>query len=270
MSGWDQVLQQVRAATSELGAHRKVRIFFRGQRNAEWGLQPSLARYERETESPDPVKSKSGKILRYSQRIENSFYYQLLARGGHLLPRHPSPWEILFLMRHHGIPTRLLDWTTSFATALYFALGETRPHVNEAETDAAIWILSPGQLNRATRGLTGDSICYLNTDYPIGYEEYFANHLGDHYGTFPHNIIATWSDSSNERLRLQRGAFTLHADLTTRLDRDLPACVRKLIIPPAVQPAAHEFLALAGVDTTSLFSDLDTLSTFIVQSIVGQ
>src|SRR5262245_21675510 len=33
-----------------------------------------------------------------------------------------SGWSTLFHMQHHFVPTRLLDWTANFNTALYFAL----------------------------------------------------------------------------------------------------------------------------------------------------
>jgi hypothetical protein len=47
------------------------------------------------------VSNQTSKLTQ--ERIENSPYYQLLARGGHLLPRNPRPWKILFLMMYHGV-----------------------------------------------------------------------------------------------------------------------------------------------------------------------
>src|SRR5437016_5225539 len=101
---WSDVVGEVRRAALELG-HQRTRLFYRGQIDADWGLAPSLSRIAGNVTPFDGPLDATGKPLSLAQRIENSLFYQLLARGGHLLPRNPRPWELLFLMRHHGFPT---------------------------------------------------------------------------------------------------------------------------------------------------------------------
>jgi hypothetical protein len=47
-----------------------------------------------------------------------------------------NEWEWLAIARHHGLPTRLLDWTHNVLTALYFAM------VDNVEVDGQIFAIA--------------------------------------------------------------------------------------------------------------------------------
>lgn len=111
--------------------------FYRGQSNYSWKLATQLER-----NVPDFVLKDTGleryelKIINDSQRRFHEFLPQLPDEGDYL------SW--LALLRHRGVPTRLLDVTRSFYIACYFAIRDAQPGI-----DAAVWIFSPMSINNS-------------------------------------------------------------------------------------------------------------------------
>ncbi len=99
--------------------------FFRGERRSDYSLKPKIARLVAQ-----PVPSVDGKLvldLRYPVSIvnEREALQRFKAAARPYLSAVPdSEWDWLALAQHHGLPTRLLDWTTNPLVALYFAVGE--------------------------------------------------------------------------------------------------------------------------------------------------
>jgi hypothetical protein len=101
---------------------------FRGQREASWGLVPSLYR-----EKSQSAVEKTGR-----SHLEKDLLYQFKRQARPYLNIEPvDDWEWLALAQHYGLPTRLLDWTQSPLVALYFALeGQTHPV-------SSVWCIRP-------------------------------------------------------------------------------------------------------------------------------
>jgi hypothetical protein len=238
MSVWSDILDAVRAARAGAAAEGYPELFYRGQADASWSLRPGLAR-----------AAEQGRL----DAIENNLYYEMLSLGGHLLDARLSTWDRLFVMQHHGFPTRLLDWTGSFLVAVHFALALK-------DKAAAVWILNPFKLNERTWNM--NALAYLDTDFPAGYEAYFANSLpsNESFGKFPAAAVALVATSHAERMRAQRAVFTLHRDLDRPLEQAFPDCVQKIELPPDAREEALEALSLAGINEYSLFPDLDGLA----------
>ncbi len=236
MSGWDLIQGEVTARVAALESIGTVPLF-RGHANSSWELRPGLARA--------PIRPS----------FEGRIYHLFTALGSPLIHHSLGAWERLYLMRHHGLPTRLLDWTENFATAVYFAL-------EDATEEAAIWILDPFRLNEKSFGRA--EILEPENDFPEGYDEYFFSEASR--DGFPYNVVAMTPSRLSGRLLAQRGGFTFHHDLSSPLELLYPDCVRKVTVPKSAFNEARQFLSLAGVDHYSLFPDLDGLAKHLLNT----
>ncbi len=101
-----------------------VDFLFRGQRR-DLPLLPKLARLELR-----------GEIQNIEKLIIDEFRRTSLPLSEF---KPENDWDLLALAQHHGLPTRLLDWTYSALAALWFTV-QKPPHNKE---NGVVWILKP-------------------------------------------------------------------------------------------------------------------------------
>lgn len=82
-----------------------------------WGEYQLLQRYY---ELCDRNNLNVPNSIRLRDSVIKSYDVESLFQREDWLPR--DLWEIAALAQHHGIPTRLLDWTSNIKTALYFSV----------------------------------------------------------------------------------------------------------------------------------------------------
>ncbi len=230
-------------------AARSWPCWFRGQERSAWGLDPSLMRVA----ILQPKRS--------LHRIESDLFFEF-RKDAIELQDVRDPLELLYFMRHHGLPTRLLDWTESFGVALYFALAYRRETADGGpDTWPSIWLLNPYRLNTiAWQPGLYDTIdpCYL---FAAG--ESYATHLANEdeqdlnwdqpVALHPRSLIVP-------RMRAQRGFFTIHGTDRRPLEAQASKAVAQVRLAPSCWPAALRFLDLAGFNEAMIFPDLDGLA----------
>lgn len=106
---------------------------FRGQREHQWTLESSFDRWFRIT-----FGEENGDRIDIAKRLLELFTTEA-TRHGHVAASM-SETDIVALAQHHGLPTRLLDWSASPYVASFFAFNEA---VTSGSHDgsAAIWAL---------------------------------------------------------------------------------------------------------------------------------
>ena len=102
-------------------------LIFRGQANYDWALKPKISRN---------AKNRLSEIQLFRSWKRYAKYY---------LDKQPdNDWDWLAIAQHHGLSTRLLDWTKNPLVATYFAVSEL------SENDAVVYyypIMESYQIN---------------------------------------------------------------------------------------------------------------------------
>ncbi|PIG91697.1 FRG domain-containing protein [Gloeocapsopsis sp. IPPAS B-1203] len=202
--------------------NRGKRALYRGQRR-DLHLLPKIARLS--TTLP---------VLEAEQAMLNNFK---LLSVPYLKEKPANDWEWLAIMQHHGLATRLLDWSVIPLAALWFTVCKP-PAENQ---HGVIWLFQPNS------------------------EDYIS--------TFKHEVPFQINKISllqprliTERIKAQWGWFTAHYfDVDTEkfaaLDTEAAYISRltKLIIPPEKFALFRFQLDRLGVNSAELFPDLEGL-----------
>ncbi|EJD6080675.1 FRG domain-containing protein [Providencia rettgeri] len=194
-------------------------VLYRGENDYDYPLKPSLARFmESSLKIGHDLIKKETAALRIL-KAELPQYHQYTIDGY---------TEHLSIAQHHGLPTRLLDWSLSPLIALYFAVNDNKGK------DASIYVFSTGKMPWLTES-------NLQDDQDIeDITEVFVYH----------------SKHITPRLKNQQGVFTFHLDL---INEYRPEGLTKHRIPVECIDFIKWQLAKLGITDKVVFGDLDAL-----------
>jgi hypothetical protein len=185
----EQIVRELKLRTAT------IHPWYRGQAVHTWPLKPSLYR-------PN---------INIDPQYERELIRDFRIKCADFVSVHPqSDIDWLFLAQHHGLPTRLLDWSENPLVALYFATKD------QPESDGRVWIVHPWRLNQGSI----DRISVPTTDSPD-----FRKYVIDIGSTEvsrelqAEDPMAFRAFYSFRRSNSQAGAFTIHGKRVQGIDK---------------------------------------------------
>ena len=140
-----------------------------------------------------------------------------------------NDWDWLAIAQHHGLATRLLDWTKNPFVATFFAC------LDNLKKDGVIYYFSIKGMYDTDLKTNPFKIKKFDTFFPSGLAARIIN---------------------------QRGLFTISPNPTLSLEKEVED-LKKIIISKKAKNDIINSLDYVGVNKLSLFQDLDNLSNYL-------
>jgi hypothetical protein len=191
--------------------------FFRGQSNDQFLLLPAIGRY-----------SRAELDVKFDKATEERMLGSFSQKGYAYLNPQSSTIELMAIAQHHGLPTRLLDWTYNPLVAIYFA------SLND-ETDGALFYAEIAKV-----------------DY------YYHTPSVDPFS------IASWAlyepKYINPRIGQQSGLFSIHGEPNKPLEDKV---ITKVTIAKDAKEHILQTIESLGIHGATLFPGLDGIAAHI-------
>lgn len=230
-------------------------MLFRGVSNAEFEPIPSIGRIN--------GKDQIGKALCHEYCMLTNFREKSAS-----FIDSPNITKLAVLAQHHGLPTRLLDWTSSPLVALFFAVRSnydrdslvyayfTQNFEFEQKINYDKYIYSCNtDMTEEFRASTDKNILNDRTRVLLEYQDYVIRKLGNIVYQFPPTCVS-------DRMHAQSSIFTFHPSPFSPLRDGIQATIT---IPKDIKKRLYMNLEILGIHEFSMFPGLDGLCQWLRQ-----
>jgi hypothetical protein len=244
----DQVTPQ---EPDERTGRRRDPTVYRGSSDASAPLLTALSRLGSE-EHPQ------GKVELEAHLLRNFIRYS----RPHLAPGATNEWELLVTAQHHGLPTRLLDWTYSPLVAAHFATRGPR-----GGRDRAVWRLDWQRVHRAF-DLPELALLIQDLEGIFDGQPRLTPGMLAAGEEVPPFACMLEPPSLDDRIVAQAAVFTLCSDIRCSFEEFLAAhgledALTRYLIPGEAVARIRDQLDLAAVDERRLFPDIDGVAAHL-------
>lgn len=270
-------------------------LWYRGQFDEAWHLEPNLFRYSKETanylgQEIDPMTPSfhfsSGYQVSFPNFVNELENFKKLVcdkfKGRVYLPKNEFEW--LFLGQHYGLLTPLVDFTTDPLVALYFCTDGNRPNdkyqdmsacLSMFEQDgysddcAAVFVMLPEEINKYSYYKENIEGIQIDISKPVYIDDYTSGTF-DGYVTrenvcfTPLCIVAPKIDY---RLIRQSGNFLCYGENCQSIDymSGYKHALYKIYIPYCIFQDLKNMLGLLDLTHKSIYGE-STYTTFAMDS----
>jgi hypothetical protein len=174
-----------------------------------------------------------------------------------------TEWDWLALAQHHGLPTRLLDFTYSPYVALHFATAE----LDKYDRDGIIWALNYEKTKDYLPQKLHDELCR------VGSNSFTSTMLNNVYRSLSELssekdefVVAFESPSLDNRIVNQFAIFTFMSHAESLLDTwfaERPSMYFRIRIPAGMKWEIRDKLDQVNINERVLFPGYDGLSKWL-------
>jgi hypothetical protein len=264
VESWEGLITQLYAGDwdSKISRHRSSFVF-RGMLDATWSMKTSLTRLGGQYEKLEKHLLRNFRKYAHREVVERDSF-----------------WHWLAVAQHHGLPTRLLDWTYSPFVAMHFATDD----LSKMETDGVIWCASMPEVHEKLpvvlkQAVDNEGSHVFTIDMLSGFERAERRPLSgasqssvtlrdleefDRLTTEPFAMFIE-PPSIDDRIVNQFALFSALSDPKLCMDEWLRRTkqTRKIVIPGRLKWQIRDKLDQANINERVIYPGLDGLSTWL-------